>query len=206
MKKSILTILAIATITACKKHDTVVADTSQDTMAVSDNMQIDNDSAAVSDSATTSSATNATSDLSNQDKMFADEAAKGGLMEIMTGKLAAEKGTAASVKTLGQMMVNDHTKASNELKGWAAKAGYTLPAKLDADQQKKYDDLKAKSGADFDRMYADLMVADHKKVIAAFKKESAEGKDNALKSFAGKTVPTLEHHLMESEKTKTAVK
>ncbi|RTZ50426.1 DUF4142 domain-containing protein [Chryseobacterium arthrosphaerae] len=35
-----------------------------------------------------------------------------------------------------------------------------------------------------------------------FKKEAAEGKDAALKSFAGKTLPTLEHHLKESEKLK----
>ena len=72
--------------------------------------------------------------------------------------------------------------------------------------QKKYDDLKAKKGADFDRSYTDLMVSDHKKDIAEFKKEASDGSEASLKSFAGKTVPTLEHHLMESEKAKAAVK
>ena len=45
-----------------------------------------------------------------------------------------------------------------------------------------------------------------KEEIAAFKKETSAGSDNALKSFAEKTLPTLEHHLMESEKTKASVK
>ena len=50
------------------------------------------------------------------------------------------------------------------------------------------------------------MVTDHKKDIAAFKKEVSDGGEVSLKAFAKKTVPTLEHHLMESEKTKAAVK
>ncbi|MNY10053.1 hypothetical protein D3C86_1430080 [compost metagenome] len=69
-----------------------------------------------------------------------------------------------------------------------------------------HDDLKAKKGADFDKAYADAMVTDHKKDIAEFKKQVADGGEASLKSFASKTVPTLEHHLMESEKAKTAVK
>jgi len=207
MKKSILSIFAICALAACKKRETTVADNSQDTMAVNDNITpAITDSATVSDSATTNITNGENTNISNQDKMFADTAAKGGMMEVMTGQLAADNASDASVKALGQMMVKDHTKANNELKQWASNAGYTLPTNLDADQQKKYDDLKTKKGADFDRMYTDLMVADHKKVIAAFKKETSEGHDNALKSFAGKTLPTLEHHLMESEKTKAAVK
>ena len=55
-------------------------------------------------------------------------------------------------------------------------------------------------------MYADLMVKDHNKDIAEFKKESSGGSEASLKAFATKTLPTLEHHLMESEKAKNTVK
>lgn len=127
-------------------------------------------------------------------------------MEVMMGQLAASNANNATVKRLGEMMVKDHSKANDELKAWASTAGYTLPTSLDAEKQKKYDDLKAKKGAEFDRMYTDLMVTDHKKDIAEFKKEASDGTEASLKSFAGKTVPTLEHHLMESEKAKNAVK
>jgi len=206
MKNSILTILAVAAMVACKKNETTAVDQSTDNATVSTSadsgMAVNN-----TDSATVAGNTDATSNsLSDQDKKFADAAAMGGMMEVMMGKLAATNATNAAVKSLGDMMVKDHSKTNDELKKWASKVGYTLPTSLDAEKQKKYDDLKAKKGAEFDRMYADLMVTDHKKDIAEFKKEASEGKETSLKSFASTTLPTLEHHLMESEKTKAAVK
>lgn len=204
MKKSILTLLAVVALTACKKNESTAVDHSTDSTATA--APLDSGMTA-SDSATTTTTNNTTSTaLSDQDKKFADGAAKGGLMEVMMGELAATNATNATVKALGKMMVDDHSKANEELKKWASTVGYTLPTGLDAEKQKEYDELKAKKGAEFDRAYADLMVSDHKKDIAEFKKEASDGSEASLKSFAGKTVPTLEHHLMESEKAKSAVK
>jgi len=204
MKNSILAIFAVAAMVACKKNETTAVDQSTDSNSVSapaDSGRVVGDSANVSTD--TKSTINA---LSDQDKKFADAAAKGGMMEVMMGKLAATNASNATVKALGEMMVKDHGKANDELKGWATKAGYALPTALDSDQQKKYDDLKAKKGAEFDKMYADLMVSDHKMDIAEFKKQASEGTETSLKAFASGKVPTLEHHLMESEKAKAAVK
>lgn len=205
MKNSILAILAVASMVACKKNETTDVDKSADSSAVTapatDSGMMHNDSTAVSGTTTDTKA-----NLSDQDKKFADAAAKGGMMEVMMGQLAASNATNATVKSLGQMMVKDHGKANDELKKWATATGYTLPTALDADQQKQYDGLKAKKGAEFDRMYTDLMVTDHQKDIAEFKKQASGGSEASLKSFASTTLPTLEHHLMESEKAKTAVK
>lgn len=205
MKNSILTILAVAAMVACKKNETTNTDQSTDSAAMSAPADT---SMNAGDSATTampdSNAANST--LSDQDKKFADAAATGGMMEVMLGELASANASNASVKSLGAMMVKDHGKANNELKKWASASGYTLPTTMNAEQQKQYDDLKAKKGAEFDRMYADLMVKDHQKDIAEFKKQAAEGSEASLKSFASTTLPTLEHHLMEAEKTKNAVK
>lgn len=207
MKNSILTILAVTAMVACKKNETTATDQSTDNTSVSAPMD---SGMAMGDSATasanTAATTGTTTTLSDQDKMFADAAAKGGMMEVMMGKLAATNASNATVKALGDMMVKDHGKANDELKSWASTVGYTLPTTLDADQQKKYDELKMKKGAEFDKMYADLMVTDHKKDIAEFKKEASGGTESSLKSFASGKVPTLEHHLMESEKAKNAVK
>lgn len=202
MKNSILTILAIAALVACEKKETVNTDMSADSSAVA----IDSAMPATDSAAVKTPTTNTPASLTDQDKKFADAAAQGGMMEVMLGELAATNASAASVKSLGAMMAKDHGKANEELKSWASTAGYTLPTTMNAEQQKMYDDLKAKKGTDFDRAYADAMVTDHKKDIAAFKKEASDGGETSLKSFAGKTVPTLEHHLMESEKTKAAVK
>ncbi|WP_294246418.1 DUF4142 domain-containing protein [uncultured Chryseobacterium sp.] len=210
MKNSILAILAVASMVACKKNETTATDATADSTAMTapadSGMTGTDSSAMVSDSATTAGTTSASGTLNTQDKKFTDAAAMGGMMEVMAGQLASTNGNSATIKSLGKMMVTDHTKANNELKAWASKAGYTLPASVDADMQKKYDELKMKKGAEFDRAYADMMVMDHEKTIALFKQEASAGGDASLKAFASKTLPTLEHHLMESEKAKAAVK
>lgn len=200
MKKFILATVAMTSIVACKKNENTTVTEGTDTTAV---IAI-TDSTKVNDSANV--ANNNIQSMNAQDKQFADDAAKGGLMEVMMGDLAQTNASDAKVKELGQMMKNDHSKANDELKSWASTIGYTLPTSLDADKQKKYDDLKAKTGADFDRAYTDLMVSDHKEDIEKFKKETAEGSEAALKAFASKTLPTLEHHLTMSQETKSVVK
>lgn len=200
MKNSVLTLMLLSAIMSCDKKETVPA--AQSSELTSDSAAGLKDSAA----AAPTTGTQSKADLSDQDKKFADEAAQGGMAEVMLGELATTNGTNASVKTLGTMMVKDHSSANEELKSWASGVGYTLPSSVNGQQQKTYDELKTKKGAEFDRMFADVMVNDHKKVLAAFKKESAEGSESSLKSFAKKTIPALEHHLMESEKTKAAVK
>jgi putative membrane protein len=203
MKNSVLTIFTVAAMLACKKNETTAVDKPIDSLAVSSPT---NSGIIVSDSARMPINSSTANSLNNQDKKFADAAARGGLMEVMMGQLAISNAGNITVKTLGEMMVKDHGKANEELKKWGSTAGFTLPTSLDADQQKKYDDLKTKKGLEFDRKYTDLMVSDHQKDISEFKKEASEGAEASLKSFASKTIPTLEHHLMESEKAKNAVK
>ncbi|WP_172279177.1 DUF4142 domain-containing protein [Chryseobacterium sp. LAM-KRS1] len=203
MKNSILTLLAVSTMLACKKSETTTVNQPMDSTAVAPSV----DSPAVTaDSTTVTGTTNTKVSLSDQDKKFADGAAQGGLMEVMMGKLAATNASDKNVKNLGEMMVKDHSKANEELKSWASTVGYTLPTSLDAEKQNKYDELKSKKGVEFDRMYSDLMVSDHKEDIAEFKKEAADGQEASLKSFASKTLPTLDHHLMEAQKTKSGIK
>ena len=51
------------------------------------------------------------------------------------------------------------------------------------------------SGEAFDREYVKMMVKDHKKDVADFQKESMRGADADVKSFATRTLPTLQEHL-----------
>lgn len=134
-----------------------------------------------------------------KDLQFAKEAAQAGLLEVKLGELATEKSSTDEVKMLGQHMISDHTKANDELKSLAATKSISLPTTLSAEGQMNYDKLSKKNGADFDKAYTALMVKDHQKVIAKFKAESSSGMDAELKSWAGKTLPTLEHHLMMSK-------
>jgi putative membrane protein len=151
---------------------------------------------------TTSDNTNSnmTDDGTNPDEDFVMEAGEGGLFEVMAGELAVKKGS-AKVRKLGQMMVDDHGKANADLKKIASDKQISLPTSLGNDLQQKYDKLMKKEGKDFDMVYTDMMVSDHKKDIEKFRKESKDGKDADFKKFASDKLPTLEHHLHMSEET-----
>ncbi len=148
---------------------------------------------------TAAKATTSTSTLSSSDNKFVKDAAEGGMMEVELGRIAASKGANPDVKTFGQRMVDDHSKANDQLKQVASSKGITLPASLPASKQKEIDKYNKLSGAAFDSAYIKHMVEDHKKDVAEFKKESKNGKDTDVKSFATNTLPTLEDHLKMAE-------
>jgi putative membrane protein len=139
------------------------------------------------------------------DRQFAREAAAGGLAEVKLGQLAVDKGNSDVVKTFGQKMVDDHSKANSELQAVAGKSNITLPTTPSAADQAAYDRLSKLSGAAFDRAYARNMVQDHIHDVAAFKQEANYGKDPAIKAFASATLPTLTDHLKMARDMKLAV-
>ncbi len=129
------------------------------------------------------------------DHKFAMEAAMGGMMEVELGKLAASKGASDEVRQFGQKMVDDHSKANEELMQLASGKGMTLPAAPDAKHQAEMQKLSALSGEKFDKEYVKMMVKDHKKTVATFEKEAGGGMDAELKAWAASTLPTLREHL-----------
>ena len=68
---------------------------------------------------------------------FVQKAAMSDMYEIEAGKIASQKGQTAPVKGFGEMMVDAHSKTTEELKGIVAseKIKVDLPAKLDAKHQ-----------------------------------------------------------------------
>ena len=129
----------------------------------------------------------ATAALSDKDKSFMKEAAKGGMMEVDMGKMAQTKGKSADVKKIGSTMVADHTKANNELMGIAKKKGVDL--------SKVKPPTHSMGDANFDKDYINMMVKDHEKDYAAFQAEAKNGSDPDVKAFASKTSSVIKKHL-----------
>jgi putative membrane protein len=139
------------------------------------------------------------------DEAFARKAAQGGMAEVRLGELAEEKASADVVKRFGKRMVEDHTKANDELKQAASKEGITLPTDLDPKDQATYDSLAKLSGGAFDRAYARDMVRDHQQDITEFRKEANTGKRDTIKTFAAEALPTLQDHLKEARQIEQKV-
>jgi len=148
---------------------------------------------------TTTTTMTTTSKLSASDTKFMKTAAMGGMEEVELGQLAAQKASSPEVKNFGQHMVDDHSKANDQLKQLAAQKGVTLPASMSASQKQDMNRLSKLSGAAFDSAYVSMMVKDHKKDVAEFQKESKSGKDSDVKGWASTTLPTLESHLQMIE-------
>ena len=77
------------------------------------------------------------------DKKFAKDAAIGGMFEVELGKLALQKASSDPVKQFAQKMVDDHSKAGDQLKEIAGKDSITLPDALDSKHQARIDKLSS---------------------------------------------------------------
>ena len=136
--------------------------------------------------------------MAGKDTKFIDNAATGGVEEVTLGKLAADKGTYDDVKKFGQQMVDDHSKANDELKALASSKGVDLTKATDKgtkEAEKESEKLSKESGDAFDKAYINAMVKDHEKDVKEFEEASKNAKDEDLKAWATKTLPTLQHHL-----------
>ncbi len=139
----------------------------------------------------------------SEDIEFVLDAARGGLAEVELGRLAADHAQNDEVKKFAQRMVDDHTKANDELKSIATSKSIKLPEELDAKDRALKQRLEKLNGAAFDRAYMNAMYTDHQKDVNEFKKESNAGRDPQVKSFAASTLPTLEEHLQQAKTTRT---
>ena len=129
------------------------------------------------------------------DRAFITDALSGGIFEVEMGKVALEKASNDEVKQYAQRMVDDHSKAGDELRELASSKGMDPPQEMKKKHRDMFDKLSKLSGAAFDKAYLNHMVKDHKEDVSAFRKEAKQGKDPEVKAWASKTLPTLEEHL-----------
>lgn len=128
------------------------------------------------------------------DRIFVHEAAIGGRSEVELGRLAEQKGS-EPVKAFGRRMVEDHTKANQQLASIAQAAHMPLPDGLDADHRTMQSELNKLSGAAFDRAYMQGQLDDHQATVQLFEYEIDSGQDPQLRNFAVQYLPVFMDHL-----------
>jgi putative membrane protein len=128
---------------------------------------------------------------------FIDKVTVSNKFEIDTSKLAQEYGKDPAVKSFADQMIADHGKAGEEFKAALKEAGIDPPSEaLDVSHTAKYAKLRLFTTENgFDAAYVKEQVAAHDQAVTLFKEYGASGPTPALKTFAEKTLPTLEHHL-----------
>ena len=129
---------------------------------------------------------------------FATMAASSDMLELESSKLALEQAQNASVKEFAQMMIKDHTTASENLKAAASKDGVTVPAEMLPKHAAEVQKLNGQTGAEFDAAYVKTQVAAHEEALALMK-SYAENGEGATKAHAEKTAPVIQMHLEHAQ-------
>jgi putative membrane protein len=139
---------------------------------------------------------NSTLGISPTTADFVKEAAMSDMTEIAASKIGEERGNAPEKAFSGQM-ITDHTKTSTELKGLVSGGDVKadIPTVLDSSAQSKVDKLKNAKPNDFSSDFDSMQVSAHKDAVSLFERYVKGGDNPKLKDWAGKTLPTLQHHL-----------
>jgi putative membrane protein len=194
MNKFLLAAAAVGalSLSACKQEGTSVSNNQTQGMT---------DEAAVDNSANVDGNLGAAANGS-ADQAFVQAAAAADLYEIESSKLALDKATVPALKTYAQMMIDEHTKASAELKAAASQAGIQVSAALPPELQAKVDALRTRSGAEFDRQYLADQRAGHQDTLAKVNAYLAAAPAGPLKDHAAKVTGVVQKHLNSLEKIK----
>jgi putative membrane protein len=144
-------------------------------------------------------------DSKEDDSQYLVDQAEINLEEIEIGKLAQTKSTNAEVKKFGKMLVDEHTKSASEVSTLAKTKNFTLPTSLTEDGQDKFNKLNEKSGVDFDKKFADMMVDGHEKAIDKIKKAAENAKDADVRQWATNSIPVLTTHLEHAKVLKESL-
>lgn len=132
---------------------------------------------------------------SSTDATFMKKLAEGDLAEVDAGRLASQRSSNTGVKDFGQQMVTDHNQNDTELATLAAAHGVEVPTTIDSEHASLKATLENANGSAFDSQYIKAQVRDHEKTVALLQQEVHAGQDPAVKEFAQKTLPVVNHHL-----------
>jgi len=143
-------------------------------------------------------------EVMKSDNTFFKKITVSNMTEIESSKLALAQSQNPDIKGFAQHMITDHDAASAKVATLAAEKQVELPTKLDDDHQKMIDDLKARTGNDFDKGYIDLQVAAHKETIAFDNDEANNGSDPKIRALASKLQDTLNMHLRMAEELQSS--
>ena len=135
-------------------------------------------------------AQNTTSD----DKSFLKEASEGNLFEVNLAKLALEKSQDPNVRKFAQKMITDHEKLQHDMEPLLTKFHVKPASSPGLTDRAKYEELKLKSGTDFDRAYVEAMVKDHNDDLKKFIDEVNKTTNPDLKSSVSKAEDTIREH------------
>jgi putative membrane protein len=126
--------------------------------------------------------------------------------EVKLAQLAKNRSKDAGVKEIANMLETDHNKVINQLKGYAAKNGISVPLEETEEQKKDINDLASERDPNkFDEKWVEMLEDNHEKTIDKFEKRLNKTEDLELKNWITETLPSLKSHLDMLKKRDDAI-
>ena len=119
--------------------------------------------------------------------------------EIEAGQEAQNKANIQEFLDYARMIVRDHVKAGSELNAILGQNGFNAPDALDAEHKNLLQQLSSITGARFEEQFRTQQINGHEKAIRLFQNYAKNGRNEALKTWAQNTLPTLENHLRDAK-------
>ena len=128
-------------------------------------------------------------------RRFTRAVATGNLIEIEWSKIAIEKASSADIKAFAQALIDERSKASEELKAIAPGGRRGWPGELRPKQAQSIEKLRALNSQQFERRYRTRQVRSHERAIKLFEDYAANGDNADLKKWAQDRLPKLRESL-----------
>lgn len=129
------------------------------------------------------------------DRQFIIDAAQGGMAEVRLGQLALERSQTPEVREFAQRMVEEHTRANEELMRLATQKGVTPPTSPGPKYEAAMQQLMQLSGEQFDQAYMnEAGINGHLESVAIYQRQVALGQDPELRAFAARLLPRIQGH------------
>ena len=129
--------------------------------------------------------------------------------EVQAGKYMQQQATNGKVKDFAKKMVDDHTALDEDGQKYAQKHSLDLTTApgyqaKSTESKSMLDELKSMQGAERDRHYMQMMVADHQKDVSEVKQAAQaakqSGQDKEYTKLLGKAEKKMEGHLKDAQK------
>lgn|GEM_PF-2331898 len=140
-------------------------------------------------------------EVTETDKKFLVAVRQAGLWEIPAGRLAQKQAGSEAVKRAGHHLIDGHSKLDQLVREDAELLGVAIPDEATAEQQDWVRQLEAAEGAEFDKLFANLLRASHGKIFTTIAQVRGSTQNDLIRRHARQANQTVMDHLEVLEDT-----
>lgn len=138
----------------------------------------------------------AVGDMTPEDaRTYAEMAAASDMFELESSRLALTRAQDPALRQFAQMMIDDHSRTSQQLMAAARTADISLTPSLMPMQRQMLDELQQANGQTFDRLYRTQQIQAHEMAVALHGNYARSGNNPALRGVAAAATPIVTQHL-----------